>query len=202
MRLGKFFSMSIALLLMGSLAIAAVELVEQDTKTVGSTTITWDSSFQDLNYTVGQAITIPVNWQVDAGAASFNNFVPREPRFTPKGPDPARGNLSTVNLIRDSSNAGTSGQVNVTFRFTELHCDQNRRREIGNAHFSLVLNTIEGAVSYGVNVHVEDPGACTGVKGGPRPGAGGPPSGRPDGSGPPDRPRGRQAGPPPWAGRD
>jgi hypothetical protein len=210
MRLGRSLSITIALSLplMGSLAIAAVELVEQDTKTVGATTITWDSSFRDLSYTVGDGITIPVNWQVDAGAASFNNFVLRGPRFTPKGPDPATGNLISVTLIQDSSSAGTSGQVNATFRFTELHCDQNRNRQIGNAHFSLVLNTTEGVVAYGVNVHVEDPGACTGGNGRPSagPGAGGPSSDRSDGRGP-DGSRGQDGppawtgGPPPWAGR-
>lgn len=183
MRIGKLSPVPVvvALALISSSAGAAVELVEQDTKTVGATTVTWDSSFQDLNYTVGDPITIPVTWQVDAGSASFDNFVLRSPEFTPKGPDPAHGELISVNLVQDSSSPGTSGQVNVTFRFSELHCDQERDREIGNAHFSLVLNTTEGIVAYGVNVHVEDLGQCAAVSGGPPsggPGAAGPPPGR------------------------
>lgn len=166
-------------------AFGAIELVDQETKTVGATTITWDSSFEDLNYTVGQVITLDVNWTVDAGAANYNSFVLRDPKFTPKGPDPANGELLATALQQNSSTQGTSGKVQVSFRFTELHCDEERDLQNGNAHFSLVLNidqdgdTLpESVVNYGVNVHVEDPGACAGQEGGPPSNRGGPPSNR------------------------
>ncbi len=46
-------------------ARAGLELVKQSTKTVGVTTVTWDSSFRDLDYTVGEPITMTVPWTVD-----------------------------------------------------------------------------------------------------------------------------------------
>lgn len=153
-------------------ALAAVELVAQDTKTVGDTTVTWDSSFQDLSYTLGDTIVLPVTWQIDAGSGSFSSFTLRGPQFTPKGPDPARGELVSVQLVQDSSSPMTEGRVDVAVQFTELHCDLEREVEIGNGHFSLLLNTTEGVVAYGVNVHVEDPGACASpARGGGRPAA-------------------------------
>lgn len=61
------------------------------------------------------------------------------------------------------------------WRDRELHCDAARQVQIGNAHFSLDLNvdqdgngSTESVVGYGVNVHVEQPGACT-PSGGGRP---------------------------------
>lgn len=166
-------------------AFAQLTLVERSTKTEGATTITWDSSFEVLNYVVGNEITMVVNWDVVKGFAMFNGFTLRGPRFTPKGPDPAKGTFGKTELLGDSGAAGTSGSVEVTFKFTELHCDEERQVEIGNAHFWLLLDvdtTGDGAddsvVGYGVNVHVEQPGACVALKGGPPAGAG-PPRGRP-----------------------
>ncbi|MFQ5898888.1 MAG: hypothetical protein ACE5JN_11670, partial [Candidatus Methylomirabilia bacterium] len=51
-------------------AFALVVWVEESTKTKGATTITWDSSFADLDYTNGTPIGTTVNWSVDAGAAA------------------------------------------------------------------------------------------------------------------------------------
>lgn len=176
---------ALALALGATPAFAALELVEQNSKTVGATSISWDSSFRDLSYVNAATITMEVNWSVDAGTASFNNFRLRNPpRFTPKGPDPANGELIGVQLLQNSDAQGSEGTVEVTFRFTELHCDAERDREIGNAHFSLDLaidqngdGVTDGVVNYGVNVHVEDPGVCTAVRGGPPP-RGGAPRGR------------------------
>lgn len=182
-RLTSVFAV-VAILVFSGRAFGALELVEQNTKTVGATTITWDSSFQDLSYTVGNTITMEVHWQVDAGRATFNNFVLRGPRFTPKGPDPADGELGNVALIQNTMNQGDEGVVEVQFRFTSLHCDAERQVEVGNAHFSLLLDidqdgdgVLDSRVGYGVNVHVEQPGACTTTSGGPPSGAGG--GGRP-----------------------
>jgi len=161
---------------------AALELVEQSTKTVGATTVTWDSSLQDLNYTTGTTLIAEVNWSVDAGQATFSNFRLRSPNFTPKGPDPANGSLSSIQLLSNSGGAGSDGAVQVAFVFSELHCDAERQVQIGNAHFSLDLNidqngdgAIDSVVGYGVNVHVEQPGACVATDGGPPGGRGGPP---------------------------
>jgi hypothetical protein len=137
-------------------ASAELQLVERSTKTKGATTITWDSSFQDLDYTKGDPISIEVTWTVNAGAAeyeslSFKKATPRSKK------DPA-----LVDLIDVAYDGGT--MVAVTFRFTELHWDAERLVDMGNAHFKLYLIVDEdgdGAVDlltgYGVNVHVEDP---------------------------------------------
>ena len=78
------------------------------------------------------------------------NFTPRSKK------DPADGELISVNPNGDS--------VTVEFKFTELHLCPRRKVEMGNAHFKLYLDVdMDGdgepdkVVSYGVNVHVEDP---------------------------------------------
>jgi hypothetical protein len=157
---------AVAMSLIGTPALAGLVLVEQDTKTVGETTITWDSSFEDLNYTVGETIEMSVHWTVDEGFGEFSDFDQRGPEFTPKGPDPADGELLGVDPIADTAPASPDqGRVDVAFRFTELHCDRQKDVEIGNAHFSLFLNIDkdgdgrpDSVVGYGVNVHVEEPG--------------------------------------------
>jgi hypothetical protein len=109
-----------------------------------------------------------VQWAVDEGFGEFSAFDLRGPEFTPKGPDPADGSLESVELVTDTGAASAAaGRVGVTFRFTELHCDANRKVEIGNAHFSLFLSidrdgggAPDREVGYGVNVHVEEPGRC------------------------------------------
>lgn len=166
-----------ALLLAATLAYAAVELVDQDTKTVGSTTVTWDASFQDLAYRIGSEITLPVTWSVDAGSASFAGVRLRGPAFTPLGPDPAAGELLDVSLVQDTLLAASEAAVEVTLRFDELNCDEEREVQIGNAHVSLDLHidedgdgSLDAIVGYGVNVHVEQPDACAHTPGGPPPG--------------------------------
>ena len=159
---------AVVLALVSTPAFASLVLVEQDTKTVGATTITWDSSFEDLNYTVGEPIAMSVHWTVDMGFGEFSDFDLRGPEFTPKGPDPADGSLDSIVLVADTGEASPAeGRVDVEFRFTELHCDEPRDVEIGNAHFSLFLNidtdgdgSPDRVVGYGVNVHVEEPGRC------------------------------------------
>jgi hypothetical protein len=162
-------------LVVGSgVADAALMLVERQTETIGATTITWDSSFEDLNYTLGETITMRVTWDVVAGRAAFLDFVLRGPEFTPKGPDPADGTEPVVTPVQDSGGPDTTGIVDVEFAFTALHCDEAKPADIGNAHFSLVLNIdkdgdgqLDSIVRYGVNVHVEDPGPCSPSSGRP-----------------------------------
>ena len=159
---------AIAASLIGSPALAGLELVEQDTKTVGATTITWDSSFEDLDYTIGETIEMNVHWTVDMGFGAFSDFALRGPEFTPKGPDPASGRLLRADLVTDTGAASPDqGQVDVELVFDELHCDDSRDAEIGNAHFSLFLDidtdgdgAPDSEVGYGVNLHVEEPGRC------------------------------------------
>jgi len=146
---------ALALLALGGGTILALDLVETSTKTKGATTITWDSSFQDLNYSLGDAITMTVNWTVDAGTATYDSFALKG--FTPKSQkDPADGQVLSI------SQSGNS--VTVEFKFTDLHLDRVRNVEVGNAHFKLYLwidqdgdGAVDTLAGYGVNVHVEDP---------------------------------------------
>lgn len=148
----------LVLTLMAMPALAGLELADQRTKTVGATTVTWDSSWHDFDYTRGNAITMEVTWAVDAGVAVYRGFDLK--RFTPKSKkDPANGQLLSV--TPDPSGAN---KVVVQFKFTDLHLDKTRNVDIGNAHFKLLLwidkdgdGVVESVVGYGVNVHVEDP---------------------------------------------
>jgi len=156
----------LALALTATIAFAALGLMETSTKTRGATTITWDSSFADFDYTCGSVITMTVNWTVDAGAAEFAGFALKENKkgkggFTPRSKkDPATGEVSGVTY----PGANGANSVDVSFRFTGLHLDKRRSVDVGNAHFKLYLNidtdgdeTPDSVVGYGVNVHVEDP---------------------------------------------
>jgi len=94
-------------------------------------------------------------------------------------------------LIQNSGGVGTSGSVEVTIQFDSLHCAEDEGVAIGNAHFWLLLDVLEDTdegtlepVGYEVNVHVEQPGQCDPVEGGPpaeigRPVNAGPPPGIP-----------------------
>ncbi|MFQ6015245.1 MAG: hypothetical protein ACE5NP_07370 [Anaerolineae bacterium] len=149
----------LALVLTATTVFAALEPIKTSTKTKGATTITWDSSFADFDYTRGHTINMTVNWTVDAGAAEYLGF--RLKRYTPRSrKDPASGTTPTVTY--PGSNGANS--VDVSFAFTDLHLDKRRRVDIGNAHFKLYLTVDENGdgipetvVGYGVNVHVEDP---------------------------------------------
>lgn len=160
---------AVAVVMTWATAFAALVLVERNSETNGATTVTFDSSFEDLNYNRGDEIVMTVTWRVDAGRATFHGFALRGPQFTPKGPDPARGELLEVTLLHDSNGPGTEGAVEVVFRFTELHLDRERNVEVGNAHFSLLLNVdtdgdgvLDDVAGHGVNVHVEDPSPNSG----------------------------------------
>ncbi|MFQ5351454.1 MAG: hypothetical protein ACE5D3_00075 [Candidatus Binatia bacterium] len=145
-----------ALVFLAAQASATVQLVKTSTKTKGATTIKWDSGFQDLDYTIGDTITLTVNWTVDAGAASYDSFVLRH--FTPKSrKDPANGSGPVV-----TSQVGNS--LTATFHFFALHLDKRRDVEIGNVHLKLYLRIDkdgdgepETLAGFGVNLHVEDP---------------------------------------------
>lgn len=148
-------ALGLALLGLTGVALATLSLEETSTKAKGATTITWGSSFQDLNYSLGDTITMTVNWTVDAGLATYDSFAPK--RFTPTSQkDPADGQ------VLSTSQSGNS--VTVQFKFTDLHLDRVRNVEVGNAHFKLYLwidqdgnGVVETLAGYGVNVHVEDP---------------------------------------------
>ena len=153
--------------------LAELPPFETSTKTIRDTTITWDSSFKDCFYTLGEDITMTVEWTVDAGTAEFKSFGLKEKKnlngngkakgpkaFTPRGNDPAEGAL--IRVTPDTN------EVVVNFRFTELHFDEERNVEIGNAHFKLFLmvdedgdEIVETQAGFGVNVHVEDPQDAT-----------------------------------------
>ncbi|RMG55547.1 MAG: hypothetical protein D6723_02510 [Acidobacteria bacterium] len=151
------FTIIVAFFMLGISAFAGLSVTEQSTKTKGATTVTWDSAFEDLDYTVGTPITMTVTWTADTGIAEYEGFELKS--FTPRSKkDPADGTLMNVSPASD----GTS--VTVEFVFTELHLDRKRNVEVGNAHFKLYLwidkdgdGAVESVAGYGVNVHVEDP---------------------------------------------
>lgn len=157
MRTSALRGVTVATLLVftAGVAWAAVSLVERSTKSKGATTITWDSSFEDLDYTSGDWITLNVTWDVDAGVAEYSGFELK--RFTPKSKkDPAEGEMGTV------TQSGNS--VSVPIRFTAMHYDKKRHVNIGNAHFKLFLmvdkngdGIVDTRAGFGVNCHAEDP---------------------------------------------
>ncbi|MFQ5775540.1 MAG: hypothetical protein ACE5GS_13545 [Kiloniellaceae bacterium] len=157
----------------------ALDLVDTSSRTNGETTITWDSSFEDLDYTLGDPITMTVMWTFSGttpvvATPIFDAFVLKRKGFTPSSrKDPADGVLEAVGPVSGS-------QVDVDFRFTCLHLDDERNVELGNAHFKLLLRidkngdgVLDSRAGYGVNVHVEDPypfGVADPSCGGERPG--------------------------------
>ena len=64
----------------GSVSAAPV-VVESETDTLGATIITWESSFEDLDYAVGDPVILTINWTVDQGIAAYDSFALR--RYTP-----------------------------------------------------------------------------------------------------------------------
>lgn len=164
MKSGKLFvvfAMLLAIIMTGTRTYAGLELWEEGTETIGSTTITHDSSFHDHDYRQGNVITMTVSWAVDDGAATFDDFVLK--RFPPIAKkDPVIGELLEVTLVKDSYNGDGKGEVEVKLNFLELHYDEDRDIQIGNGLFKLMLNvdkngdgTPETLAGFGVNVHVE-----------------------------------------------
>jgi hypothetical protein len=156
----------LAISLVASPAYASLELVETSTEMIGDWTVTWDSSFEDPDYTVGETIDLIVNWEVsEGGSASFIGFGLKEVGkkkcnvgFTPCAKrGPVNGDLLGAAINQD-------GQVTLSFKFTNLHMGKNSDVAIGNAHFKLYLGfdldgdgIEETTAGFGVNVHVEDP---------------------------------------------
>ena len=151
----------VALTLTATIVFAALEPVGTDTRTNGETTVTWDSSFADLDYALGETITMTVTWNVDVdeGVAEYVSFDLGSGSFTPRSrQDPAKGEIVTE-AVQTGDNS-----VTIEFKFTGLHTCPIRDVEMGNAHFNLYLNVdMDGdkepdkVVSYGVNVLVEEP---------------------------------------------
>jgi len=164
----------VALALTAAIVFAEVELVETNTKTNGVTTVTWDSSFDDLDYTQGLTATMTVTWDVDPGVAVYDSFDLRCSDDDNENLDTKKGNRECSSFTPRSKNDPVNGEllsvspgdnsVTVEFRFTELHSCSERNVEMGNAHFKLYLSVDtdgdgepDKVVGYGVNVHVEDP---------------------------------------------
>jgi len=168
-----FFLIPLAavLLLTPQAGRAELELTGTETETEDGVTVTVDSEFQDLDYRVGDPVTLTVTWQTEGGSAEFVDFQSRFPHFTPQTPEgSANGTPPTVLGFDESS-------VTVEFAFTELKPVDKPDAGIGNAHFFLVLaisgeeepeeeetetaallaerRQEAGLVRFGVNVHVE-----------------------------------------------
>lgn len=136
-----------------------LQAVETSTESKGATTVSWQSSFADPDYTLGDTATITLNWTVDTGAASYDSFVLKGDTPTSKK-DPA----AVTNHVVTYPGANGPTSVDISITFTELHLDAQRNVETGNGHFKLYLRVDsdgdgrpETLVGYGVNVHVEDP---------------------------------------------
>lgn len=145
-------------LVLAGTVVAVVGPVDESDRTYGATKITWESSFQDLDYTINDVTTFTVNWTVDTGVASYDGFFLRGKEFTPTTrKDPALGELIDA--------TGGTDSVTVQVRFTGLHFDdEDGNVDIGNGHFTLFLmididgdGVPETKKGYGVNIHVEDP---------------------------------------------
>jgi len=149
-------ALAVALALL-SVGKGAITTVKWSTKTEGATTVTWTSSFEDLDYTLGETVQVVVNWDVLAGAAQYEDFGLKGKGFTPVSlQEPVDGEVLSI--------AQSGNTVTVEFRFTDLHWDAERLVDIGNAHFKLYLmvdsngdGLVDTLTGYGVNVHVEDP---------------------------------------------
>ncbi len=149
----------VALALTATSVFAELEPVGTDTRTNGVTTITWDSRFADLDYTLGETITMTVTWNVDAGVAEYVGFDLGSISFTPMSrQDPVNGRIVTP--------AAENGDNSLTieFQFTDLHTCPVPNVEMGNAHFKLYLDidmdgngVVDTVMGYGVNVLVQEP---------------------------------------------
>jgi hypothetical protein len=131
--------------------------VGTSTETIGATTIEWDSSIHNRNYTEGEFMEVVVNWSATTGTAEFSDLLLRRKGFTPRGVD---GTFTP--------GTGAAGML----RFTDLHAAGKRRGRgafgqvgIGSAHLVLLLNVdtdgdgaVDQEVGFGVNVHVCDNG--------------------------------------------
>jgi len=157
----------VALALTATIVFAALELVGTDTRTNGVTTVTWDSSFADFDYTLDDTITMTVTWTVATGTATYDGFGlrcpdngPNPPNLLslsdlsdlsdppdPPGPPPGRGCSSFTPRSKKDPADGELISVNpnddsvtVEFKFTDLHLCPRRNVEMGNAHFRLYLD--------------------------------------------------------------
>ncbi|MFQ5398430.1 MAG: hypothetical protein ACE5E7_02405 [Anaerolineae bacterium] len=122
---------------------------KQSTKRKGATTVTWDSSFVETEYTLERPLTVGVDWIAGLGSATFNSFEGKKKIWTPKG-------------VNGAWSVQGTNPVQLTVTFTDLHYDAKRQCFIGNGHFKLYLNIDkdglpgeETIAGYGVNVHVE-----------------------------------------------
>jgi hypothetical protein len=153
---GKTLTLLLGLVLPIGLAWADPS-VETSTKTIGATTIEWDSSIHNRNYTEGDFMELVVNWSATTGTAEFSDLLLRRKGFTPRGVD---GTFTP--------GSGAAGML----RFTDLHAAGKRfgrgaigQVSIGSAHLVLLLNVdtdgdgvVDQEVGFGVNVHVCDNG--------------------------------------------
>ncbi len=166
------FALAVGIGLWAVPAFAVLEDCGEETETLGETSVSYDSCIQDLDYTVGDSITMTVDWMVTGGSCTFEDFVLKTKKVTPgdglakgnQGYTPvAQGNNSPAlgtppEITNSDSRDGTGGFVEVTFEFTELHSGRNGDVAIGNGHYKLILDCgLDGMAYLGVNVHVEDP---------------------------------------------
>ncbi|MBI4699452.1 MAG: thrombospondin type-1 domain-containing protein, partial [Nitrospirae bacterium] len=137
---------------------ASIELTGKETNVIGSTTVTWGSSFRDNRYVPCAAITMILKWSVDAGKATYHDIELKH--FIPAVKNaPVTGEILSVKLIDDSEDG--HGTAEIKLRFTNLHHDKKKNEVMGSAGFHLVLNVdkdgngvAETLTKFGVNLYV------------------------------------------------
>ena len=119
-------------------------------------TVTWTTVLAGFEYTEGADYVVDVNWSVDLGTATYEDFTNRTGpnTWTPKG------NVGADVGGSITLGADGVGTVAVTVNMTPMHATE--AGEIGNGHFWLRLEVDDGAgnverVKLGVNFHLEDP---------------------------------------------
>jgi hypothetical protein len=151
-------SMFVAVFLAVGSAEGAVVVTGHDTDTVGTNEVTWISSFEDLDYTLGAPITLTVVWS-STGLVEFDNVGLRG--YTPKSKNGAAQGTDPVFVYPGSAGANS---VDITLTFLALHPAPDGLSLKGNGHFTVYLRVDEdgdgatdSTAGFGVNVHVEDP---------------------------------------------
>ncbi|MBI4587383.1 MAG: hypothetical protein HY725_00975 [Candidatus Rokubacteria bacterium] len=150
------FVLVICLLLpSGPVLAAATEFSRgQTTVTVGSNTLTADNNVKYVNYTVGEVLTVTLNYSATCDI-EFSGLTQRSPKpYTPRG---VAGVVSNVTGTPPAGSPATSGSVTFDIQFTSLK-KAGKSKQFGVAHLKLVLGVdddCDGSIDDTVNIGVQ-----------------------------------------------
>lgn len=127
------------------------------TVTVGSNTLTAENNVKYVNYTVGEVLTVTLNYSATCDI-EFSGLTQRSPMpYTPRG---VTGVVSNVTGTPPAGSPAAIGSVTFDIQFTGLKT-AGKRKQFGVAHLNLVLGvdddcdgSIDGTVSIGVQISV------------------------------------------------